>query len=199
MQLCSRDTASNCSRVVSCCASLAALLMSAMALSSSVRAADSRAKSRYSKSLQSLDRCCGAQYVKTMAGAPVGLACASPQLENMFKRASCAMPAPVPRKAHAMAGGWLRAPLRCTCAVVMGRARASPEAPSAPPVAALDEGQQLAPGQEEAAEARQDAVQVSLQLPHGLRCIPLCLQAPQVSHSGMGMMYGYSVWATMIL
>ena len=54
MQLCSRGTASSCSRVVSCSEWIAAAaLMSAMLPSSSVRAADSSAKSRYSRSLQS--------------------------------------------------------------------------------------------------------------------------------------------------
>ena len=55
MQLCSRDSDSSCSRAGSCCGSLAALLMSAMVLSSRVRAADSSARSRYSRSLQGHD------------------------------------------------------------------------------------------------------------------------------------------------
>ena len=87
------------------------------------------------------------------------------------------MQAQGPRKAHLGAVG-LRALLRCTGAVVLGQARALPEAPSAPLVAVLNKRQQLAPGHEEAAEPPQDALHVSLQHARGLQCNSLCLQAP---------------------
>ena len=79
---------------------------------------------------------------------------------------------------HILGAVYLTALLRCTGAAVLGRVRASPEAPSAPLVAVLDEGQQLAPGHEEAAEAPQDTLQVSLQHARRLQCNSLCLQAP---------------------
>ncbi len=87
------------------------------------------------------------------------------------------MQAQGPRKAHLGAVG-LRALLRSTCAVVKGDARELPEAPTAAPVAVLDEGQQLSPGHEEAAEAPQYTLQVSLQHARGLQCNSLCSQAP---------------------
>ena len=74
MQLCSRDTDSSCSRVVSCCGSLAAVFMSAMVLSSSVRAAVSRAKSKYSRSLQSHERVASHRSAIIMVGASMPLA-----------------------------------------------------------------------------------------------------------------------------
>ena len=52
MQACSREADSSWSRLRSCPASAAAALMSAMLLSSMLRAADSRARSRYSRSLR---------------------------------------------------------------------------------------------------------------------------------------------------
>ena len=84
----------------------------------------------------------------------------------------------------------------CYCEV-----RASPEAPPAPPVAVLEEGQQLAPGQEEAAEGPQDALQVSLQHACGLQCnaFLLHLQARPVLHGDMRMLHRYAIWAEVVI
>ena len=74
-----------------------------------------------------------------------------------------------------------------------GQVRASPKTPSAPPIAVLNEWQQLAPGHEEAAEAPQDTLQVSLQHARGLQCNSLHLQAPQVPHGDMNNVHAYGL------